>query len=132
MNTKLDLTKPVQTRGGRAVRILCTDRKRPSDPDYCVFGLVMAEDGTEVANSWNINGETWSNETDMALINVPPPVAKRKGWLNIYPWNSTRADTGFLCKTRAEADRDESWYGHSAGVRRVACIEVEYTEGQGL
>lgn len=35
----LDLTKPIQTRDGRQVRILCTDLKR--DDDYKIVATVV-------------------------------------------------------------------------------------------
>jgi len=64
----LDLTKPVQTRDGRRVRILCTDRK--SGTDYSVVGLLLDE-GIERARMWQPTGHysDYDNITD--LVNVP-------------------------------------------------------------
>lgn len=76
--TKLDLTKPVQTRDGRTVRILCTDRKG----EYPVVGLIILSNGQEISGSWNTCGRFNSlsdDEHDIDLINVPPKPVKYYG-----------------------------------------------------
>jgi len=51
----LDFTKPVQTRNGRKVRILCTDRKDVTGK-YSVCGLVLNENGLESFCTWRLDG----------------------------------------------------------------------------
>ena len=68
----IDFTKPVQTRDGRAVRILTTDTKNTLFP---VVGLITGSDGNEYPESWtaegmNIDGSNCTNDED--LINVDP------------------------------------------------------------
>lgn len=66
----VDLTKPVQTIDGRAVRILCTDRSFTNSnfiekygplTSYCVVALVsdcIGRLGVEVIELYTKNGET--------------------------------------------------------------------------
>ena len=65
----LDLTKPVQTRDGRKVRVLCTDMKSEHDT---VVGLVETG-GIESTSTWQSDGRFFSNlgEDRLDLINVP-------------------------------------------------------------
>ena len=67
----LDFTKPVTTRNGRAVRILCTD----APGVLPVIGII---DGLNGPTCWPLSGEL---STMKSLIN--PPV-KRRGWINLY------------------------------------------------
>jgi hypothetical protein len=72
----LDLTKPVQTRDGRKVRILCTDRLTMYTKHLCVHGLVTEHGGAhEFPETWSKEGRVLSlREHDLDLINVPPPL----------------------------------------------------------
>lgn len=56
----LDFTKPVQTRGGGKVRILCTDRKGCGRP---VVGLVLVG-SEEMSVSWNTDGRCRAGKQD--------------------------------------------------------------------
>ena len=68
----IDFTKPVQTRGGLPVRILCTDCK---SVQYPVVGLVsLGRDGLlEVLRTFTLDGKysTDCAEQEDDLINVP-------------------------------------------------------------
>lgn len=77
MADKLDLTKPVQTRDGRPVRILCVDRKG----SLPVVGLVPdRKNGVEWPHCWTADGHhghsLMSDERGHDLINVPPKPVK--------------------------------------------------------
>ena len=79
----LDLSKPVQTKGGLPVRILCTDGPSLNSP---VVGFV----GNNVhTTSWTKGGR-WSSSTAkgcMDLVNVPsPPPAEATR--EVYLWRS--------------------------------------------
>ena len=52
---------------------------------------------------------------------------KKKGWINIYK-NSTGCDAtgGYIYQSKEAADMTPTSFD------RVACIEIEYEEGQGL
>lgn len=68
---KIDIDKTYRTRDGRAVRILCTDRKTIK---YPVVGLVLDYNNvTENLEVWAINGSYYNdcrNESD--LVEVSP------------------------------------------------------------
>ena len=103
----IDFTKPVQTRDGRKVRVLCTDGPRP----YSICGYI----GSNVSPStWRVDGSLVScRGPDKAdLINVPET---RVGWVNMYP--------KYPHTTRAAAD-------DSADPTRIACVRVTYEVGQ--
>lgn len=73
--TKLDLTKPVQTRDGRSVRILCDNMKT----DQPVVGVVTNNDGREFVAQWDVSGKFYQrspHEGPIDLINVPPKPVK--------------------------------------------------------
>lgn len=75
----LDLTKPVQTRDGKPVRILCTDG--PND-HYPVAGWAEGERGP---NYWALDGRYHSSLGHMNgkdLINVPERVVE---WFGLHP-----------------------------------------------
>lgn len=66
----VDFSKPIQTRVGHPVRILCTDRK---DEAYPVVGLVLEGD-QEHLKSWTVDGAYYTGRTDdFDLIQVPQP-----------------------------------------------------------
>lgn len=80
----VDLTKPVQTRDGRPVRILCTDKK---GSDYPIIALVENSPGREVTASFTMGGKLNMNDLGPShndLVNVPAKVVSAK-WLNVYP-----------------------------------------------
>jgi hypothetical protein len=52
----LDFSKPVQTRDGREVKILCTDAKN----EYPISGLVTTDNGTQIHVQWSITGQYFS------------------------------------------------------------------------
>ena len=79
--TKLDLAKPVQTREGDPVRIICTDRKG----EYPIIGLITSDNGNghEDVRAWPIDGQFHSkNMQHLDLINVPQEAVKY--YVNVY------------------------------------------------
>lgn len=70
----LDLTKPVQTRGGRTVRILATNVRNRQPVAAIVIG-----DWLETVETYCLNGQYLdSNESDWDLVNVITPHAVLK------------------------------------------------------
>jgi hypothetical protein len=125
----LDLSKPVQTRDGRKVRILCTDAggRRP------VVGLLEARHHLDesVVWRWGTQGLDRDDGSDLRsvpsdLVNVPEP--ERIGWLNIYENGHGRLAGG----SRADADNAHMDLVFRSANPRIACIEVKYRPGQGL
>ena len=122
MTKVLDLNKPVQTRDGRKVRVLATDRKGAAY--YPVLGLLTQADGEETVESWTLVGEFYSGDTDEAdLVNVPEKIV---GYLNVYGTRSQYGQTSYrLYDSRAIADAEaDDMRG------RIACIRVECEEGR--
>lgn len=70
------------------------------------------EDGTIVSNG----------KTDLDLFMVPE---KKTVWVNIY---SNICFSRFLFESKEQADKCNT----SAGMARIACVPVTYTEGEGL
>ena len=110
----IDFSKPVQTRDGRKVRILCTDMK--GDMGDTVVGIIAEGDSEEVL-TWKTDGvyNRAGDETSCDLINVPET---RVVWVNMYAH-----DLSTSYPSKVHADR------HGAP-NREACIRVEYTVGQ--
>lgn len=108
----LDLSKPVQTRDGQPVTIFTTER--PNSP-YPVVG--MTNEGTIL--TYTAQGKSYSDSREHALdlMNVPE---RRTIWLNIYENRPPRE----------YSSRDQANFFADPG--RIACVEVTYTEGEGL
>ena len=107
----LDLTKPVQTRDGRKVRILCTD----GPEKFPIAGYI---DGSAEPDCWRRTG-AWGHDADRHyqndLVNVPTPGVV---WVNVY-----RDGGSTSWNTRLKADAATS-------ADRIARVRVEYTDGQ--
>ena len=71
MTKPLDFSKPVQTRDGQPVRILCTDRKHPH---YTVIGLIEIN-GLDVTKYWIEDGHYFPTRKEdyLDLIQAPQP-----------------------------------------------------------
>jgi hypothetical protein len=70
--SELDLTRPIQTRNGRPVRILTTDAKYRS---HGVLQPIIAVIDDSFLGFWSIDGTFNENErvkSDYDLVNVPP------------------------------------------------------------
>lgn len=103
----IDWSRPVTTRDGRPLRVLCTDR----------FGelpvVALTENGD--IEVFDIDGRYVTHfETSNDAINTP---IKKHGWVNVYPDSSL----GALCATEERAN-----FGALDG--RVACVKIEWTE----
>jgi len=109
----LDLTKPVQTRDGRKVRLLCTD----GPGEWPVIGIVEGDNDT---TSWRVDGSSFRDRarTSIDLINTPAAPRTFERWFNVY-----RSGVGDGYNTRLEAD------GHVL-TGRIACKRVVFTEGE--
>ena len=117
----LDLTKPLQTRDGREVRIYATD----GSGDWSIHGAIR-EDGRGWFTATWMNDGKYATDTHKAgkdLINLPQK-GRVKAWLNVYYAHNTTYHA-----SRADADAEAALIP-----ARIACIEVgvEYTEGEGL
>ena len=108
----VDWTKPVQTRDGRAVRVLCTDAK---GSPYPVIALLIGSDGSEVLDTFTEEGKAHSNAalSRNDLVNVPEREVRYVNWYTSLIW------TVAVCMSRAEADRRASSSSCRGAVLRV-------------
>ena len=112
----IDWDKPVQTRNGHKVRVLCTDMKA----EFPVIVLIENEEG-ETLYSLDKDGRLWrEKENELDIVNVPTTVTR---WVNVYP-----DEIGKPRKSKQEANYVE----HTKD--RIACVPVKitYTSGEGL
>jgi len=122
MTDNISMDKKYKTKSGQDVRILCID----APGIYPVVGYIfdgLDEDDSISPVTWT---STWTSagrsleiqEHKFDLIGVKE---KKSFWLNIYPLDHV----GVMYNSRKEADI-------LAGNGRIACINREYTEGEGL
>ena len=115
----VDLTKPLQTRDGHSVRILCTDRVVEYGDKRTIVALVTAvkhqhlveyhPDGTYLGSP--------KHEHPWDLVNVQEKV---EGYMHIYyNKDEDKFSGGYLYKTLAEAKRNMP-------AVEVATIKVEF------
>ena len=110
------------TRDGRKVRILATDL----EGKFPIAAGVMVEPGYEGLWSFTDKGRQaaigGAPDSNIDLMCAPE---RRTVWVNVYPKGAHRIgfSSGYPC--RADAD-------HGADKDRIACIEVTFTEGEGL
>ena len=121
MTDKLDLSKPVQTRGGRKVHILCADINAViGEPVYLpVIGIMP---GTMEIGRWDKNGHASSGlDSKDDLINVPEKYVK---YTNIIRNQDGTLSIGIgLFDSIVRADS-------CAHNERIARIRIEFEEGQ--
>jgi hypothetical protein len=121
---KLDLTKPVQTRDGQPVRILCTNGPLGAYPVVGVVGNTIT--------SWTINGQHWAHDwSDHSLNLINVPLAPLKPVV-VSRWIGLHAGKNFLLaaasvKTEEQA---QAWAKKTPGV--IALKQVNLTEGYGI
>lgn len=109
----LDLTKPLQTRLGEKAELVYDG----ISGDWPLAVVVHLNVGVKTLRTYTREGVLYNNEDSMSnLMNVPE---KRTIWLNIYEDRQT-----------GHPNRDHADY--FAGYGRLACVEVTYTEGEGL
>lgn len=117
----IDTTKEYTTRDGREVRIYATDGQG-SCP---IHGAVREFDGWAYA-SWTPLGahDIGSKEVSRHDLIEKPKIIK--GWINVYiPGYGENEAASTIWNTKEDADS-------AACEDRIACIQVEFKEGEGL
>jgi hypothetical protein len=106
----IDLTKPLQTRDGNPVELLATNARGR----FPLIGYIGACEGRY---TWLENGRytELDEESEHDLMNVPQV---KHMYVNVYPTTCY----GYPTKTEAT--------GVAHHPSRVACVRLEYTEGQ--
>lgn len=120
----IDFTKPITTRDGRKVRILCTDG--PNE----VFPVVGSIEGAKNIFVWREDGtfDEWDENAKLDCDLINPPIKRKvEFWVNVFdiPVN-VFGDEFMSWQDKERADR--------LGKDRIACLHFtrEYEEGEGL
>jgi hypothetical protein len=125
----VDFSKPIQTRDGRKVRVLCQDM---NSEDYRVAAVITDGSGYEHLESYTKDGSFRRDgmETGLDLVNVPEVVetklklqccechVKSNGWMhfrfdnNAYRWHFSPEETHeiftALCRVQFDVFGDNS------------------------
>ena len=114
---KLDTSKPVQTRDGRAARIICANRV---SEHYPIIALVTEKNFERMIAYTSEGNELQDIKGDTDLVNRKE---EQTYWVNFY-------DNGLL----PVLHRDRESADEGATRNRVACVEITfaYTPGEGL
>jgi len=103
-----DPTKPVQTQGGCKAEICYNDGKLIVAVTHRIAG--------KTAHEYDQDGKALYSPESFDLINIPE---KRVGYINFYG----SGYAGYAYDTRAKADQ-------LSKTCRIACVRVEYEDGQ--
>lgn len=110
--TRIDFSKPVTTRDGRPVRILCTDRK---EHPRSVVALITQEGGKEIIYTYFPKGNYQETEVESVADLINPPVKK---YINLF-----KNDVGRMYYNTLEEAEKSGNASKNAGY--VKTIEVE-------
>lgn len=114
----VDWNKPIQLRDGTPARLLgvLANHRRPR------LVAAVRDDGVEVAHQVREDG--YCDYDDATVVNVP---IERTVYVNLYDMGPDCPPLASVHTTRELAE------GVSGGsCEKVACVEVTYTEGEGL
>lgn len=119
----LDLTKPVQTRGGRPARILATDLRS----EYPVVGII-SHLGYDEVETWTLDGNFVSSDDEHPddLVNVPVEVRRyfptTRGLHSLQCWDYTIGSCESIGFETLQECRDSGYHG--------PVVEVVFVDGQ--
>lgn len=122
-NKTFNPSKPVQTRDGLPVRIICSN---VFNPNYPIAALVRSPDGTEKLETYTADGafrhDQGCTKHPRDLVNPPFKITMNL-FVNCYPGNVFS-----VYNTRADADKAAIPNG------RIACLAIVANgeEGEGL
>lgn len=106
-------TRPIVTRDGRSVRIICTDK---ADRDFPVVALITTNQKSEEVFLYTKNGKQRFNpESDLPfdLFFAPEPKTKKVGWMNVCKYGDNQHFSlvgGVILPTREQALRERPDY----------------------
>lgn len=115
--------KPVCTRDGRKVRIICFDAKRRDKKN--IIALVPNKDrpGFEDLISYPDNGNYYGgHENDGDLMMSPESPERREGWVNVYKGSVCISVYPRIYKSREEAVSDNTT------VNRIDTVKIYWEE----
>lgn len=92
----IELDKKYRTRDGRAVRILCIDRKTPIPVDVVVGLVVRLGDGKELIRTWGIDG-AFVQDPYLESMEDLVEVSIYDDWpIDVAVWSKTFADSFWI------------------------------------
>ena len=111
-------SRKVVTRSGRAVRIICTDRR---DLNFPIVALIEKDSGGEVIYAHTKDGIYCNTcPTTYDLFFTPE---KHEGWINVYRNNDSHTYAGAVYDSKEDAEKrkviDENY---------VTTIKIEWEE----
>lgn len=113
----LDLTKPLQTVGGEHAELVYNGLSGP----FPLAVVIHFNDGTRIMRTFRLDGSLYGDDDSQEnLRNVPE---RGECWVNIY-------SDGSRCSPSAHRTRERA--DEYARHDRIACVRVEYEEGEGL
>lgn len=110
-------TRPIVTRDGRSVRIVCTDGRYEN---YPIVALVENEDGKKDVETYTIEGSSIDGYEHPCDLFFSPE--KKEGWINIYRHegqNSTSSKSIYDTKKEALRWRFKNY---------VDTVQIEWEE----
>lgn len=124
-NLKEHLENPerkIVTRGGRDVRIICTNRKSKDYPIVALVAVLPDRTGNcEETYHYTINGEWVKGETHSSDLFFAPE--KKEYWINIYKDTYGSPCTGTFYETKEEA-----LVNKSTGLTYLSTSKIEWEE----
>ena len=109
-------SRKVETRDGKSVRIICTDRK---DLNFPIVTLIEKDSVGEVIYAHTKDGIYCNTCSTIHDLFFAPE--KHEGWVNVYKEGTNRYLEGCICVTKEEAKRIRG-YGY------VTTIKIEWEE----
>lgn len=121
--TKFEAGKEYPLRNGWKAEVYRTD----GGGDYPIFGAYFDENKQEWrAATWSEYGQICIGDPDE--LDLPPPSKpKHAGWVNVY-----KAHHGERLWASLHESREDCDYSFSTSGKRIACIRIEFEEGEGL
>lgn len=105
------------------VRIYCTD----AGGEYPVHAAYQENSGEWYTFTLTADGLVLSRHHGRGRLDIELRPRKQKGWVNIYDDPPTTNLVWQIYPTKQEAEE-----GKYPRYKRLACIEIEFTEGDGL
>lgn len=112
--------KPVCTRDGKPVRILCYDRV--STENYCIVALIKISDNYEDIKSYTTDGHYYGGkEHDNDLMMAP---VKHEGWVNVYSSDKKH----YSIDSIIQLTKEDAISFSSGNDRLIATVKIEWEE----
>lgn len=117
--TKAKQGHPVIRRDGRAVRIVCFDRK--CDDGYPIVALIEDEDGEEQIQTYMADGRIYADQC-ISSGDLMLKAQKGAGWINIY-----KSSQNVFCDGVFDS-KDEAMKSISDYEKCIDTVRIEWEE----